>query len=218
MRHHLGPGPKAGFRISAVRSQELLVGFQGAIVRVLLQCFRDPGAYPGDNMQTFNRLFQSASSAASARPLRFLASRGSSRPVVPLDLSADPSIIFPAILAGAGTMALAYSYGTLRQMTASGCPEPCMSATGRGRSGETLSRALADARPSLIAPGWPRDRHGSRSTASARALRSEAAVELAPLPSLCGQDDGSGSGKLRTAAIKAGKGLRPSPSLLQERR
>jgi hypothetical protein len=27
------------------------------------------------------------------------------------------SIIFPAILAGAGTMALAYSYGTLRQMT-----------------------------------------------------------------------------------------------------
>jgi hypothetical protein len=90
MRHHLGPGPKAGFRISAVRSQELLVGFQGAIVRVLLQCFRDPGAYPGDNMQTFNRLFQSASSAASARPLRFLASRGSSRPVVPLDLSADP--------------------------------------------------------------------------------------------------------------------------------
>jgi hypothetical protein len=27
------------------------------------------------------------------------------------------SIIFPTILAGAGTMALAYSYGTLRQMT-----------------------------------------------------------------------------------------------------
>jgi hypothetical protein len=27
------------------------------------------------------------------------------------------SIIFPAILAGAGTMALAYSYGALRQMT-----------------------------------------------------------------------------------------------------
>jgi hypothetical protein len=26
-------------------------------------------------------------------------------------------VIFPAILAGAGTMALAYSYGTLRQMT-----------------------------------------------------------------------------------------------------
>jgi hypothetical protein len=28
-----------------------------------------------------------------------------------------PAIVFPAILAGAGTMALAYSYGTLRQMT-----------------------------------------------------------------------------------------------------
>jgi hypothetical protein len=28
-----------------------------------------------------------------------------------------PAIIFPAILAGCGTMALAYSYGTLRQMT-----------------------------------------------------------------------------------------------------
>jgi hypothetical protein len=27
------------------------------------------------------------------------------------------SIIFPTILAGVGTMALAYSYGTLRQMT-----------------------------------------------------------------------------------------------------
>jgi hypothetical protein len=28
-----------------------------------------------------------------------------------------PAIVFPAILAGAGTTALAYSYGTLRQMT-----------------------------------------------------------------------------------------------------
>ena len=27
------------------------------------------------------------------------------------------SIIFPTILAGAGTMVLAYSYGTMRQMT-----------------------------------------------------------------------------------------------------
>jgi hypothetical protein len=27
------------------------------------------------------------------------------------------SILFPTVLAGAGTMALAYSYGTLRQMT-----------------------------------------------------------------------------------------------------
>jgi hypothetical protein len=48
LRHWKG-GVSFGVQISAVRSPgaELLVGFQGAIVGVLPQCFRDPGGLSG---------------------------------------------------------------------------------------------------------------------------------------------------------------------------
>jgi hypothetical protein len=57
-------------RSPAIRSPgaELLVGFQGAIVRVLLQCFRDLRRLIRAKIY---ELCQSASSAASANPLRF---------------------------------------------------------------------------------------------------------------------------------------------------
>ena len=75
MRHRLGSGPEGRFQArSGFGSPEvgLPAGFQGAIVRVLLQCFRDLWRLIRAKVYELSIIYaKSPRSAASAHPLRF---------------------------------------------------------------------------------------------------------------------------------------------------